>query len=77
MRVGIIGIGKLGSIHLRIYREIVDVKHICIVDCNIAKLAAHPNIESFTDYRNLLGKVDLISIAAPTLNHFEIAQFFL
>jgi predicted dehydrogenase len=77
MRVGIIGIGKLGSIHLRIYREIVDIKHICIVDCNPDKLAAHPNIESFTDYRNLLGKVDLISIAAPTLNHFEIAQFFL
>jgi len=77
MRVGVIGIGKLGSIHLRIYKEISDVKHICIVDCDTAKLAAHPDIESLTDYHNLLGKVDLVSIAAPTLKHFEIAQFFL
>ncbi|MCK9615022.1 MAG: Gfo/Idh/MocA family oxidoreductase [Candidatus Omnitrophica bacterium] len=77
MRIGVIGIGKLGSIHLRIYKEISDVKHICIVDCDPAKLAAHPDIESFTDYRRLLGKVGLVSIAAPTINHFEIAQFFL
>lgn len=77
MKVGVIGIGKLGSIHLRIYKEISDVRNIYIVDTDPAKLAAYPEVDSFSDYRRLLGKVDLVSVAAPTINHFEIAQFFL
>ncbi|MFA5008839.1 MAG: Gfo/Idh/MocA family oxidoreductase [Candidatus Omnitrophota bacterium] len=77
MKVGVIGIGKLGNIHLRIYKELNDIKNIYIVDTDPAKLAQYPDVESFTDYRRLLGKVDLVSIAAPTINHFEIAQFFL
>ncbi len=77
MRAGVIGIGKLGSIHLRIYKEIGGVNDIFIVDRDPARLALHPDIKSFTDYRKLLGKVDLVSVAAPTINHFEITQFFL
>lgn len=77
MRVGVIGIGKLGSIHLRIYKEIGDIEKIYIVDTDQSRLIPHQDIESLTDYRKLLGKVDLVSIAAPTINHFKIAQFFL
>ncbi|MFA5007635.1 MAG: Gfo/Idh/MocA family oxidoreductase [Candidatus Omnitrophota bacterium] len=77
MKVGVIGIGKLGSIHLRIYKEISDIKSIYIVDTDPAKLSLHPDVESFTDYRHLLGEVDLVSVAVPTINHFKIAQFFL
>jgi len=77
MRVGVIGIGKLGSIHLRIYKEIGGIEKIYIVDTDPDKLAMHPDVESFTDYRRLLGKVDLVSVAVPTINHFKIAQFFL
>ena len=34
-------------------------------------------IQVFTDYRDLLGKVDAVSIACPTPQHHEIAKFFL
>ncbi|MFA6281745.1 MAG: Gfo/Idh/MocA family oxidoreductase, partial [Candidatus Omnitrophota bacterium] len=77
MKVGIVGIGKLGSIHLRIYSEIKDVEKIYIVDTDPARLAACPNIPSLSDYHGLLGKVDFVSIAVPTSSHFEIAKFFL
>lgn len=77
MKVGIVGIGKLGSIHLRIYGEIKDVAKIYIVDTDPTKLKPYPNIPSYNNYHDLLGKVDFVSIAAPTKNHFKIAEFFL
>lgn len=77
MNVGIIGIGKLGTIHLRIYRELPGIDNIYLVDIDKEKLAAHAGLESFNNYRELAGKVDLVSIATPTATHFEIAKFFL
>ncbi|MEI8350427.1 MAG: Gfo/Idh/MocA family oxidoreductase [Candidatus Omnitrophota bacterium] len=77
MKVGIIGIGKLGSIHLRIYKEIEDIEKIYLVDTNATQLAAHQGLPTFTDYRRLVSMVDLVSIATPTSTHFEIARFFL
>jgi predicted dehydrogenase len=77
MKVGIVGIGKLGSIHLRIYSEIKDVDKIYIVDTDPTRLLNYPNIPFYNNYRDLLGKVDFVSIAVPTKNHFKIAEFFL
>ncbi|MBU1366713.1 MAG: Gfo/Idh/MocA family oxidoreductase [Candidatus Omnitrophica bacterium] len=75
--VGIIGIGKLGSIHLRIYKELKEIEKIYLVDINQKNLAPHKNLPSFKNYRELKNKVDLVSIATPTPTHFEIAKFFL
>ncbi|MDP2924066.1 MAG: Gfo/Idh/MocA family oxidoreductase [Candidatus Omnitrophota bacterium] len=77
MKVGIVGIGKLGSIHLRIYKETKEIEKIYIVDTDIDKLSLYSELPSFSDYRQLLGKVDLVSIATPTTSHYEIAKFFL
>ncbi|MBD3263556.1 MAG: gfo/Idh/MocA family oxidoreductase [Candidatus Omnitrophica bacterium] len=77
MRVGIIGIGKLGGIHLRIYKELKEIKKIYLADTERKALSPYPEFESFKDYRELKGKVDLVSIAAPTVSHFRIADFFL
>ena len=77
LNVGVVGIGKLGSIHLRIYKEINEIDKIYLVDNDKNKLDPHGNSTSFSDYRKLKGKVDLVSIASPTSTHFEIASFFL
>jgi predicted dehydrogenase len=77
MRVAVIGIGKLGSIHLRIYREITGIEKVYVVDTDPAKLPAPDGVEYLADYRSLLGKVDMASIATPTTTHFKIAKFFL
>jgi predicted dehydrogenase len=77
LKTGIVGIGKLGSIHLRIYKEIKEIKEIYLVDTNKSALEPLSEYPHFRDYRKLKGKVDLVSIATPTFSHFEIAQFFL
>lgn len=77
LRVGVIGIGKLGSVHLRIYKELKGIGEIYLVDTNPQVLSNHKNCHHLTDYRELKGKVDLVSIATPTFSHYEIAKFFL
>ncbi len=77
MRVGVIGVGKLGSIHLRIYNEINGIERIYLVDTDSKIRASHPGWTGLKDYRKLRGKVDLVSIATPTSTHFKIARFFL
>ena len=77
MKVGVIGVGKLGSIHLRIYKELKEIGKIYIADTNKDNLKQHPDIESFTDYKKLKGKVDLVTVSTPTTTHYEIAKFFL
>lgn len=76
MKVGVIGLGKLGSIHLRIYKEIKGIEKIYLVDTNKETLMAYGQNTS-TDYRSLKGKIDLVSIATPTPTHFKIAKYFL
>ena len=77
VRVGIVGIGKLGSIHLRIYKELKGIGKIYLVDTNPQALDHHKGCQHLRDYRELKGKVDLVSIATPTSSHYKIAKFFL
>lgn len=77
MKVAVIGTGKLGSIHLRIYKELAGISKIYAVDSDSAKHLPNSGPDWLSDYRQLKGKVDLVSIATPTITHFEAAKFFL
>jgi len=77
MRAGIVGVGKLGSIHLRIYRELPQIAEVLIADNDITRFTPYPELASFTNYKELLGKVDLVTVSTPTTSHFEVAKFFL
>jgi len=76
LNVGIVGFGNIGKIHYRIYKQINQIKKIYIVDTDRKKIAYFKD-DALSDYKKLLGKVDLVSIAAPTPVHFEISKFFL
>jgi len=76
LKAGIIGIGKLGSIHTRIYKEIKDIEKVYLVDIDKQKLRGWDD-PCFTEYRKLSDKVDLVSIATPVSTHFKISKFFL
>jgi len=77
LKVGIVGIGKLGSIHLRIYKELKGIEKIYLVDTSPKALEPHKGSQHLKNYQELKGKVDLVSIATPTYSHYEIAKFFL
>jgi predicted dehydrogenase len=76
LKVAVIGLGKLGSIHLRIYKESKDIGKIYLVDKNKKTFENH-NLSAYCDYHDIVEKIDLVSIATPTSTHFEIASFFL
>ncbi len=82
-RVAAIGVGSLGRHHARNYAELaaegrVELVGICDADAETAaSIASQHDCESFTDWRELLGEVDAVSIATPTETHCEIACAFL
>ena len=82
-RVAAIGVGSLGRHHARNYAELATegrVELAAVCDSNVetaAAIASEYGTESFSDWRELLGKVDAVSIATPTDRHCEIACAFL
>lgn len=80
IRVAVIGVGKLGSIHARIYSQISGVKLVGICDINqrrASEIARKLRTDFYTDYRPLISKVDAVSIATPTKLHYKIGIDFL
>jgi len=80
IRVGVVGLGQWGRHHARIYAGFPDVDLAGVVDLNRSELkgfAARYHTAGYTDYRHLIGKVDAVSVAAPTALHHEIARAFL
>jgi len=81
IKVGVIGLGRLGAIHAKIYStlENTELCGICDIDENTARFAAETLKTSwFTDYKKLLDyKLGAVSIVTPTILHYEIAKFFL
>jgi len=80
-KIGIIGIGHLGSRHLKVYSELakkVEITGICdIKAARTKKLASHYKVPFLKDYKDFIGQVDAVNICAPTESHFDIAKFFL
>ena len=79
MRLGVIGVGHLGKHHARIYGEIAaatnDVELTAVVDVipdRADEIAKPLGAEPLTDFRALFGKVDAVSLAAPTSEHARI-----
>ena len=83
LRTAAIGVGSLGRHHARNYAELaregrVDFVGACDVDAETMKRVSTDNAcEAFADWRELLDKTDVVSIATPTETHAEIACAFL
>jgi predicted dehydrogenase len=80
IRIGVVGIGHLGGYHLQKYAKIESCKIVAVSDTQMERAQKAANLyacESYTDHRDLLGKVDAVSIAVPTDDHFAVARDFL
>ncbi|MFH1691440.1 MAG: Gfo/Idh/MocA family oxidoreductase [Candidatus Omnitrophota bacterium] len=78
LKVGVIGAGKLGTIHAKIYAQAEGIAFIgvCDLDKNKAQNCADLyKTTPFQDYKDLVAQTDLLSIATPTNTHFEIAKY--
>jgi predicted dehydrogenase len=80
VRVGVIGVGYLGSIHARIYARMPGVKLMGVVDSHAetaSQVAEELSCPAYTDPAALLDQVDAVSIVVPTIYHVETALPFL
>lgn len=80
IRVAVIGVGKAGSLHTKAYSRLkgAELVGICDIDNEKARTIAEQfSTQSFADYRNLIKKIDAVSIAVPTSRHYSIAKDFL
>jgi predicted dehydrogenase len=80
IKVAVIGVGSIGVHHSRIFSELEGVELVGIVDIDEEKaqrIAEQYNCRAFRDYSEVIGLVDTVSIAVPTLLHYRIALDFL
>lgn len=79
-RVAVVGVGHLGSIHARIYSQLDSAQLVAVCDLlpdRARSVANQYGCEAMTDFQQLLGRVDAVSVAVPTQHHFLVAQRFL
>ena len=80
IRVAVIGVGHLGSIHARIYSQLESAQLVAVCDLDPKRaqtIARQFRCRPVTDFRQLPGEVDAVSVAVPTQEHFPVAKEFL
>jgi predicted dehydrogenase len=79
LRTAVVGVGHLGKQHARIHALVAaeglsDFVSVCDLDELTARsIAAERGVGYTTNWRELIGKVDAVSLAVPTKSHAEIA----
>jgi predicted dehydrogenase len=74
-RVAVVGVGEFGRNHVRVIRESPRADLAAVVDTNAARgseAATANGCASFTNVRELAGKVDAAVVAVPTSAHADI-----
>lgn len=76
IRVAVIGAGAFGREHARVYSEVAGVHLVAV--CDIDESRGRPVAERYdasfiSDCRDLIGKVDAVSVASPTAAHESIS----
>ncbi len=80
VRVGVVGVGRLGSEHARLYAGMKNCLLVGVADTrrnHAREVAGKHKVPAFADYASLFGKVEAVSIAVPTDLHYTIARDFL
>jgi predicted dehydrogenase len=80
IRAAVVGVGYLGRFHAQKYAQLPGCELVAVVDGRAdvrEAVAAEVKARPVADYRELLGKVDAVSVVTPTPAHFEIADAFL
>ncbi|MGE4603165.1 MAG: Gfo/Idh/MocA family oxidoreductase [Planctomycetota bacterium] len=80
MRIGVVGVGHLGSAHARIWREIPEAQLVGVYDTSrerAQEIADLHDCRVFPSIEHTLDQVDAVSIVTPTPVHLETALPFL
>lgn len=79
-RIGVVGIGHLGTYHLQKYKKLpgCEIAGVAdIVEERAKKAARSYGCRAYPDFLGMIGNVDAVSIAVPTQEHHRVAHEFL
>jgi predicted dehydrogenase len=77
LKIGVLGAGHLGKIHIKCIKEIKDYQLVGFNDPddgNAMKVEKEFNIKRFLSHDELVDAVDVVDIVTPTVSHFECAS---
>lgn len=77
LKVGVLGAGHLGKIHLRLLNESNNYELVGFYDpdeINAKKVADEFGYSYFENINTLIDAVDVVDIVTPTLSHFDCAK---
>jgi predicted dehydrogenase len=80
LRIGVVGVGHIGSNHARLYAEIPSADFTAVYDVDQITnrtIAQKFNARPATSLDEFIGMIDAASVASPTNTHYEIAQLLL
>ena len=80
LRVGVVGVGHLGQHHARLLASMPGVTLAGVADIKPGRaeeIASKYGAPAFFDARELVDRVDAVSVAVPTVAHLEVAMPFL
>jgi virulence factor len=76
VRVGVVGAGRMGSNHLRIYAGLKGVELVGVVDADAEcarRAAAQHGCRVFASAQEMAGEIDAATVAVPSSLHGEVA----
>lgn len=76
----VVGTGYLGRFHAQKLAALPEAELMGVCDVNpeaARKVSEELHVPCFTDYRELIDKVDAVCIAATTSQHYDLAHYFL
>lgn len=80
LRAAVVGVGYLGTFHAQKYMKNPNVQLVGVCDFSPAqadKVAAELGVAAIHKAQDLIGQVDLVTVAASTQSHYELAKLFL
>lgn len=80
LRVGVVGVGPMGQGHVKHYKGLAGCELVGVVDPDEKRrgeTAIKHGCMSFAEARELVGRVDAVSIATPTTTHLDLVLMFL
>jgi predicted dehydrogenase len=77
LRVGVVGVGHIGSNHARIYAELPQAEFVAVFDIDparAAEIATKYKAKAAESLNEFAEMVDAASVATPTSAHFPVAR---
>ena len=77
LSIGVIGVGHLGKLHSKMFKEISNCNFVGVFDSNqeqAKSVADEFGVKSFDSIDELLSNVKAVSVAATTTAHYEVAK---